>query len=141
MIRGFFLAATLLLFVQAAVAAESEKVRFKQSGNAPRDLPGKNEASLSQSEKTFAYENYQDTLKSWYSARKRLRALNAVSKILQNDPSSDKEVVAMVELMAIEKKQEIENLRTQLAGILGSGKLEDPKLPQPDREEILARVK
>lgn len=141
MIRGFFLAATFLFFVQAASAAEPEKVRFKQSGNPPRDLPGKNETSLSQSEKTFAYENYQDTLKAWYSARKRLRALGAVSKILQNDPSSDKEVVAMVELMAIEKKQEIENLRAQLAGILGPGKMEDPKLPQPDREEILVQVK
>lgn len=143
MIRGLFLAAAVLFLThQAAPGAEPEKVRFKQSGTQPRELPGDKASNVSaKSQDTVAFESYRETLKAWYSAKKRLHALGAVSKILQNDPSSDKEIVGMIELMAAEKRQEVESLRTQLASILSSDKLEDPKLSQSDREEILVRVR
>lgn len=143
MIRGLlFAAAGLLLTHQAARGADPEKVRFKQSGTQPRELPGNKASNLSaRSQDIIAFESYRETLKAWFSAKKRLHALEAVSKILQNDPSSDKEIVGMLELMATEKRQEVETLRTQLASIISSDKLEDPKLSQSDREEILVRVK
>ncbi len=142
MIRGFFLAAVLLPLISPLPAAEPEKAQFKQSANPPRELAEKKGSGASaQSQDMIAFESYRETLKAWHSARKRLHALEAVNKVLQNDPASDKEIVAMIELMAIEKKQEVENLRTQLAGILDSGRLEDPKLPQVDRDAILIRVK
>ncbi|MFZ4682186.1 MAG: hypothetical protein ACOYMS_06770 [Terrimicrobiaceae bacterium] len=143
MIRGLFLAAAVFLLThQSAPGAEPEKVRFKQSGTQPRELPGKKPSTVStQSQDIVAFESYRETLKAWYSAKKRLHALEAVNKILQNDASSDKQVVVMIELMATEKRQEVESLRTQLASILSGDKLEDPKLPPSDREEILVREK
>ena len=143
MIRGLlFAAAGLLLTHPAARGADPEKVRFKHSGTQPRELPGNKASNLSaRSQDIIAFESYRETLKAWFSAKKRLHALEAVNKILQNDPSSDKEIVGMLELMATEKRQEVETLRTQLASIISSDKLEDPKLSQSDREEILVRVK
>jgi len=137
MIRGIFLAATLSLGLATTQGAEPEKVQFKQTGNSPRDMPGTPVASPTPQEQGVAFQNYQDTLKAWRSARKRLAALNSVSKTLQNDPAADKEVVAMIQLMALEKIAEAENLRAQLAALLITNKLEDPALPREEREQII----
>lgn len=142
MIRGLSLAAVLLLSTLSSHGAEAEKVQFKQTGNAPRDLPGSASpaASATPSQTSAALLNFQETLKHWRSGKKRLAALRSAGKTLQNDPSGDKEVVAMIQLMALEKDQEVENLRAQLAALILTSKLDDPSLTGAEREEIVVRA-
>ena len=89
------------------------------------------------SAKTIAFQNYQETLKAWRSAKKRLHALAVAGKVMQSDPSVEKTAVAMISLMTIEKTKEVEFLRSQLALMLVAAKMEDPTLPSLEREEIV----
>jgi hypothetical protein len=140
MIRSIFLAAALSLGLAVGHAADADKVQFKQTGNAPRDIPNAALASPTPAEMGMTFLNYQTTLKAWRSARKRLHALQASGKYMQNDPSADKEVIAMLQLMALEQSQDVENLRAQLAAILVTNKLDDPALPDDERAMIVIRA-
>lgn len=139
MIRGILFAPVLFFALTVGHAAEPDKIPFKQGINAPRDLPAIS-ASPTPAQQGAAYANFLETLKAWRSAKKRLGALESAGKTLQNDPAADKEVVAMLQLMAIEKTQEVENLRAQLAAILLTSKLEDPDLSGKEREQIIIRA-
>lgn len=141
MIRGLIVAAAVSLTISSTPAAEPEKVQFKQTASAPRELPQKPDpTATAKSGEDATLLNYQATLSEWRSAKKRLHALESVGKILQGDPSADKEIVAMIQLMSIEKDQEVENLRVQLAAILLTSKLEDPALPAQERAQIVSRA-
>ena len=144
MIRGLLLAAVLFLTPLPSHSAEAEKVQFKQTGSAPRDLPDAATtapvAAATPAQESAALLNFQETLKKWRSAKKRLQALQSAGKTLQNDPSGDKEVIAMIQLMALEKDQEVENLRAQLAVLVVNTKLTDPSLTGGEREEIIVRA-
>jgi hypothetical protein len=135
--RGLFLAAATLLAFANLNSAEPEKIPFKQTGSPPRDLPDETIVIPLPSARTVAFLNYQETLKGWRSAKKRLEALAIAGKMMQGDPSADKSAVSMISLMTIEKTKEVESLRSQLAMMLVLAKLEDPSLPSKEREEIV----
>lgn len=135
--RGLVLVAATFLAVSLLGAEEPEKIPYKQTGNPPRDLPDETVVVPLPSPKTVAFQNYQETLKAWRSAKKRLHALAVAGKTMQRDPTVDKSAVAMISLMTIEKTREVEFLRSQLALMLVTAKLEDPTLPSVEREEIV----
>ena len=135
--RGLVLVAAIFVAVSLLSAEEPEKIPYKQTGNPPRDLPDETIVVPLPSPKTVAFQNYQETLKAWRSAKKRLYALAVAGKMMQTDPSADKSAVAMISLMTIEKTKEVEFLRSQLALMLITAKMEDPTLPGIEREEII----
>lgn len=135
--RRFVSVAVFFLSVSFLGAEEPEKIPYKQTGNPPRDLPDQTVVADAPSPQTVAFQNYQETLKSWRSAKKRLYALAVAGKMMQSDPSADKNAVAMISLMTIEMTKEVSLLRAQLALMLVTAKLEDPTLPSAEREEIV----
>jgi len=135
--RGLVFVAATFLAVALLGAEEPEKIPYKQTGTPPRDLPDETIVVPLPSPKTVAFQNYQETLKNWRSAKKRLHALVVAGKTMQRDPSVEKNAVAMISLMTIEKTKEVEFLRSQLALMLVTAKLEDPTLPSVEREEIV----